>query len=265
MSDDVKTLSFTLVSLIGGLCLLVLALAGGVTLERGGVNLEPWARIAAGVLGGGLILAAALLEMRGRWSLSAGEGKPPETSGRPSPSNFFYTLDHAEEGNFPALVRGATRVSVLSRTAVNLFNHYSHTLEELARAGCEIRLLVLDPSSEACAYVYGGSVEFYRHNISVTEAHLNRLRIATGSKLEVRTTKHAPTISIILVEYPDSRQNRVRVQLYFLHSVVGSDRPLFSVAATDKWYQVFSKEFSSLWESATKWQGGEAENLRQTV
>lgn len=265
MSDDVKSLSFTLAAFIGGLCILLLALAGGLTLEKGGIKLEAWARVAAGILGGILIVFAAALEFRARRSSPMAEVQAAASAERPAPSAFFFTLDHAEEGNFPALVRGASRVSVLSRTAVNLFNHYSHALEDLARAGCEIRLLVLDSSSEACAYVYGGSVEFYRHNISVTEAHLNRLRTTTGTKLEVRTTKHAPTISLILVEYPDSRQNRVRVQLYFLHSVVGSDRPLFSVAATDKWFNVFAREFNSLWESATKWQSVEAESPQQTA
>ncbi len=255
MSSEMKSLSFTLVGLIAGLCLLLLALAGGVTLETGGVKLEPWARIAAGIVGAIFIVGAIALELVAR--SGATDGQSAGRSDRPSPSGFFYTLDHPEEGNFLALVRGATRVSVLSRTAVNLFNHYSHALEDLARAGCEIRLLVLDPTSEACAFVYGGSVEFYRHNISVTEAHLTRLRATTGDRLEVRTTKHAPTISLILIEYPDARQNRVRVQLYFLHSVLGSDRPLFSVPATDKWFQVFSKEFSSIWESAKKWQNGE--------
>lgn len=70
------------------------------------------------------------------------------------------------------------------------------------------------------------------------------------AEVRIRVTKHAPTLSIILVEKRDQPRSHIQVQLYFLHSAIGRDRPIFRVHRTDKWYPMFEAEFTKLWNDA---------------
>ena len=148
------------------------------------------------------------------------------------------------------MVKDAVRVQILGRTAVNLLSQYQKVFEQLGGGGCEICLLFVDPLSEASKFLYGGNPEIYRNNIISASHNIKKLKFVLESRLQVRVTKHAPTLSIIIIEKRDSQQNFIQVQLYFLHSAVGRDRPIFRVNYGDKWYEIFQDEFNRLWSES---------------
>ena len=62
---------------------------------------------------------------------------------------LFYTLDDGSVEPFPSMVKGAIRVQILGRTAVNLLGAYQKIFAELGDDGCEIQLLFVDPDRPA--------------------------------------------------------------------------------------------------------------------
>ena len=174
---------------------------------------------------------------------------------------FLFTLDDPRAVGFAERTLGASRVSIMGRTAVNLLSHYDRVFIERAQAGCEFRFLFIDPNSKASEYVYGGNRDVYLANMRVAASHMRSLRQRMESRLQVRAMDHAPTMSLLIVE-KSAGPTTLQVQLYFLHSRLGSDRPLFQVLSGDKWHQCFLEEFNELWTSARTWD--ETEILSQS-
>jgi hypothetical protein len=151
------------------------------------------------------------------------------------------------------MVEGAIRVQILGRTAVNLLGQYEKLFEQLGKDGCEIQLLFVDPLCETAKFIYGSNPEVYKNNIISASQHLSRMKNIVGHSLQVKVTKHAPTMSIIAIEKQDMQQGFLQVQLYFLHSAVGRDRPIFRITRGDRWYRVFRDEFTQLWSDSVEW------------
>lgn len=180
--------------------------------------------------------------MRGTDPASAG------TQTIPSRADSFLGQLGGEGDDLRALVDGATRVSVLARTAVNLFNFHGHLLRDLAQEGCDVRLLLVAPDVPD-VYKYDSDHKFQR-NLESTAAHVRELLSSARRRVEVRFTRHAPTMSVFVIEKGEPHKHVVRVQPYFLHSCSGAERPMFTVSGDKRWYPIFWKEFDTLWHTA---------------
>lgn len=204
------------------------------------------------------MIAAEMRRPVERPAIKGGEHELPERSelrplpvGEPIPraDHFFRTLDDPGLDAFPAMVDGAVKLQVLGRTAVNLLNQYERIFERLIREGCELQFLFVDPQSEATTYIYGNSSEAFHTNFAASISHLHHLMNLPGANIHVRVTSHAPTSSLFIVNKKDDQRSFIRVQLYFLHSAFGRDRPIFRISRDDKWYSVFREEFVELWDN----------------
>ena len=246
--DTLKTIPFSIALFVIGAIFLLLSLTGGVTIGNYSlVFQETLTRVASFV--------AVFMEIKNKSSLNQTDGKSLQTRIHDtdiSAEKFFYTLEQRREG-FLAMVKDAARVQILVRTAVNLLGQNQMDLEEIGIKGCEIQLLLVDPASEMAKFLYGGRPEIYQNNITSAAYHLNILKQLLGHRLQVRVTKHAPTFSIINVEKPNLAEGFMQVQLYFLHSAFGSNRPIFRVKQNDKWYKIFRNEFNQLWSDSKEW------------
>lgn len=165
---------------------------------------------------------------------------------------FFYTLDDKHDANFPSLVKGAKKLFVLARTAVNLLGQYERNIIENIKNGCEFRFLFVSPSSDAVKYIYGSNPEIYTENAKKMKTHVESIKSKTGKEFQIKTIDKAPTVSIIYVEKEDGESYLV-VQFYFLHSKIGRDRPLFKLKKDDVWFQTFKDEFDILWDESKDW------------
>lgn len=261
--DFLKNVSFSIALFLVGAVFLFSGLSGGLTVSSYNLAIQDvLPRVVSSIIGVTLIGIAVYLELKMR---PASEKTPttkpateektlaPSETKRGRAEEFFYTLDDTPMESFPSMVKDSVRVQILGRTAVNLLGQYEKVFRQLGRAGCEIQLLFVDPSSEASKFLYGGSPEIYRNNIISASQHIKNLKSVLGNQLQVRVTKHAPTSSIIVIERQDIQKSFVQVQLYFLHSAVGRDRPIFKVNRDDKWYSLFRDEFARLWADSVEW------------
>jgi hypothetical protein len=177
--------------------------------------------------------------------------KPPRPK-RPRADAFLMRLDDTSSPSFAELVRHAAKVRILTRTAVNLLSSYRREIEKLGERNCPVEFLFVSPQSPVTKFLYGANSEVYNNNISKSETHLRELRKKFPSTFHAKTMLHAPTMSIIIVETENPADSFARVQLYFLHSCTGHDRPTFRVDHGDAWYQVFVAEFEELWKNCSQ-------------
>lgn len=248
-----KAVTFTIVIGISGILFLVLSIVG--TLRIGGnvlaVPTTPL-RVFAAAVGLVLLIAALWLEWSDRAAKHAKKQRGAVPLKSTPPALQLQRLDHASTEPFPAMVEEAIRVDILARTGVNLLNQFTQTIKDLSRQGCEIRLLFVDPESDAAKYVYGDSSALYRHNAGTAATHVRSL-LTVGRQFHVRVTKHAPTLSLIIVDRRDAADAFAHVQLYFLHAAVESNRPVFRVRRDDPWFSIFRDEFDKLWQEGKDW------------
>jgi hypothetical protein len=121
--------------------------------------------------------------------------------------------------------------------------------------GCEVRFLFLNPTCESSRWTYGGNAAAFKDNVNTTIRNLKKLKLKYGDKLKANTIEYAPPIGIILVEKQKALTKKyfAHVQLYFLRGAIGANRPIFRVNYSDKWFQVFKKEFDDLWKESNNW------------
>jgi hypothetical protein len=260
--EILKNISFSIALFLIGAVFILGGLSGGLTTSNFSITVqEAWSKVISIIIGGILVVVAIYVEIKLR---PPSDKKPAEKSTVeivPASADtkslraeeFFYTLDDKLAEGFPGLVKDSIRVQILGRTAVNLLGQYEKVFEQLIKSGCEIQLLFVNPLCDASKYLYGSNPEIYRNNIVSASQHLNRLRNIAGRKLQVRVIEYAPPISIIIIEKPDMKECFIQVQLYFLHSAVGRDRPIFKVSHDDKWHNIFRDEFTQLWADSKEW------------
>lgn len=254
-----KNVPFNVALLLTGAAFILLSATGGVTVSGYSVSVGTLGPRIALTLAGLFFIVTALTREQllstrpfRRHAKRAPEPAAPDLP-RSAAAQFLYTLDEVPSESFPFLVQTATRLSVLGRTTVNLITQYEKVFEQLAKAGCEVRILFVNPDSEASQFTYGGNTDVYRHNIVSAAQHLKRLQPIMGRHLNVRVTNHVPTLSIMIVERANVVESMIRVQLYFLHSAIGRDRPIFRITYEDKWYAIFRDEFEEVWANALEW------------
>lgn len=168
---------------------------------------------------------------------------PPVAASKISIDDVFKTLDDLP--GFQIEAPGARRISILGRTAVNILSSYQRVFRDVCQAGCEVRLIFVDPTSEASRYLYGSQIEVYKNNLQASVSQVSTLANAIGPRLAIRTTKDVPPFSLVHIEKEGN--SYFRVQLNFMHSRIGRDRPVFMVSEHDAWYQAFVDEFEAIW------------------
>jgi hypothetical protein len=177
---------------------------------------------------------------------------PERVPDPPAPAiarHFFLSLDDREVTSFPTFIEGAVTLKILARTIVNLLGQYKPTFASVAKAGCDVKLLIVDPKSEAARHVYGNSYDLYDKNARMALEHLANLQQRYRDRIQVRFFSYVPTLSLVNVERREAEQTSVHVQLYFARGDVGRERrPIFRLYRSDPWYHVFCEEFDSIWE-----------------
>jgi hypothetical protein len=167
----------------------------------------------------------------------------------------LFALDDDSSLSFPRIVEGARRISIISRTGINLRGLYFGEFFNALDRGAEIRILLVDPSSGVCDWIYGTTRDVFRRNFSLAAGHLRSLRERSGAHLQVRTMPYAPTFGLLWIEKTETSSNVMQIQLYFLHGPGSRALPLFCLPYSSRWYSTFTNEFERLWIGAESWNG----------
>lgn len=256
--EQLRSVSVYVVALLLGVLLLLIGFGAEFTIAGTGIKSPTagWVKVFLVIFGIGLIIYgladpifSGRVQVRNRSKTQPPNIQPHQVLAQ----EFFFTLDDEKAIRFPTLIKDAARISVLSRTAVNLLGHYRSTFKELAKQNCRVQLLFVDPESESAKLVYGKNYGIYKNNVAAAARHLRDIVPNFGDRLETKVVDYSPTISIIMVEKRGLEEAVMQVQLYFFHSATGRDRPIFYVDPKDSWYGVFKQEFETMWADARDW------------
>lgn len=245
--EKLKGHSYSVVTIVLAVILLFLGFEGNFQTTNITVELSSLGgRIVFIILGVTLAALSMVMEFR------LARRTKPETKGNQSnASDFLFTIEDGPPVPFPVLVKNAKSVSILARTGVNILNSHTNTIIQLCENGCEVRLLLLDPDAGIQNHIYGDNPEIYKSNIESATIQINKIRMAASGKFFARKTVHAPTFSQLIVEKPNTSENSIRIQIFFLHNAQAiSTRPNFSVSYGDRWYELFADEFELIWKNA---------------
>jgi hypothetical protein len=163
-------------------------------------------------------------------------------------------------GNRAMFENFATRLANAESIDVHEYSMQGKPMDFLlnkARAGCKLRLLLLDPTSSTVEMVAGltQAGELLRQDIERTIAYLDR-RVLIHDNAELRFTSVPTPFSLIIADRETPR-GRIEVELC-AYDVVADDRPRFVLLPNDEkhWYAFFVTQFDRLWQDARRHEVG---------
>lgn len=160
---------------------------------------------------------------------------------RGSANDFLYSLDKNSEQDLSKIIVNAKKVTIIGRTAINIWNQYRIALENSLKSGCEYRILTYDyKEKEHPMY----SKNSYNNHLTARDAFLELQKKYSG--LKYAETGRWPCYGILAVEYGQEKDNYIQILLYPV-SMKGSERPMFKIHSDNEWYSKFLKEIDTLW------------------
>jgi hypothetical protein len=157
------------------------------------------------------------------------------------------SMDKARE----LLITGVTRNTLIT-------SKY-HKFEGRLRNGCRIRMLLMEPSSDAIVvaaerYYADRTPDSIRERVRHTLRLLAELKRSTGGDLSVRLTSHPLAMGTIAVDgSPDIRSEASALFVeYYTYQAPGE--PKFVLQPTDsRWFENLYQEAEALWDNATEY------------
>lgn len=134
---------------------------------------------------------------------------------------------------------------------------YYSEFERAASGGHDVRILLVDPRSEAARYtesrVYGrADVDRNRREISGTLQDLAHLRARGANRLQVRTVDHVPSFGATAVNA--SAADGILYIEYYPYRTRDEARPVLALRPRDGyWYDFYKQQLQLLWDTGTDW------------
>jgi hypothetical protein len=124
-------------------------------------------------------------------------------------------------------------------------------ITEAAAAGCQVRVLLLDPDHEGAAGIdadEGSPPGTLTARIGASLARFTRMREEAGPNMRLRTYSTHPTVSVVRGD------DRMLVTPYLRFSV-GSNSPTFEFtqASARKMFARYARHFDQIWRLAKDW------------
>ena len=166
--------------------------------------------------------------------------------------SFFLT----EEPKLEAELEHAKHIYIAGATLTRTVTNYLGIFERRLREGASIRIVIIDPNSDAAKQAalrsYGvKDDDFYRNRIKPT---LDLLSILSSlpdlkGKLELRFLPYVPSFGLVLID-PDGAEGSIYVEVYQHRSLEPHPSFLLDAHRDEKWYRFFRHQFETLWSSA---------------
>jgi hypothetical protein len=150
----------------------------------------------------------------------------------------------------------ATDIRLVGVTLSRTVRDLAGTLARRLRAGATLRVVVIDPDSdaplEAASRTLGvTSPKYYRPQVASTMDVLTALTHLpdAGCRVEMRLLPFVPAFGMYLID-PAAPDGHVLVELYQHRSVEPNPYLDLRAGRDDPWYRFFVDQFTTLWESA---------------
>jgi len=157
--------------------------------------------------------------------------------------------------DFPEYAKDAHDIFIAGGSLDFLIQQHRDFLVKKAKAGCTVRLIIMDPKSPALEQVELWSSPnlppgYYRDRICETIRFLKQM--PGHEMIKVRLNQSIPSLAVVILDGNDSTGKiRVDIQPFQARSV---ERPVFELLprGEDKqWYNMFYRQYSErLWEQA---------------
>ncbi|TDU83920.1 hypothetical protein EV138_6384 [Kribbella voronezhensis] len=127
--------------------------------------------------------------------------------------------------------------------------------ERWLRQGCAIRILLIDPRSNAVEtaaqrYYAERSLESAKARIDQALRLLSELAASTGGTLEVRLTSHPIPLGLVAVDAAAGRHTDYSALFIEYYTFQAPGEPKFVLQPADTWFPQFLAEAELLWSSA---------------
>jgi hypothetical protein len=164
--------------------------------------------------------------------------------------------------DFEDYCESAKDIFISGGTLYALLHRYADRFEEMARRGCRIRIILLNPDNAALPAVAawaGATPDRFKRELENSHDHLREILQKCGSNLEVRLNSAVPALTIMGFD-PEEQGGRIRVDLN-LHKCLPSRRQYFELTRSphntheDNSYQGFLTQFNNLWQESEPWAG----------
>lgn len=122
-------------------------------------------------------------------------------------------------------------------------------LEEAAKAGCDIRILLLDPEYHGIVDINADEGSPAGTLVSRIRASLTRfqqIRKRCDRKVHIRVYSAPPTVSIV-------RGDNLMLVTPYLRFFVGGNSPSFELQYTGEMFDLYNRHFQSTWNLAKDW------------
>lgn len=156
----------------------------------------------------------------------------------------------------------ATKSSDLLITGVarnTLVNSHYTQIESLLANGCRIRVVLVDPASEAIMaaanrYYVEVPPDTVRERVGQTLRFLAQLKRSTGGDISVKLTSHPLAMGLIAVNTASSTRSDASALLIEYYSYQARGEAKFVLQPSDShWFEYFLQEAESLWENAAEY------------
>jgi hypothetical protein len=184
---------------------------------------------------------------------------------RPSALSFFRTRP-----DFLSMLQSAFQIDLCGVTLTNTINMQFSVLRERLEAGAKVRILLVDPHTQAIEMSAQRSInpkdtEYYRRRLESSLSDLTylykynedmkriRKKMSKAGTLSVRLLSYAPSFGMTCLD-PDKKQGLLYVEI-FPHKLGYKTAPKFELTLNNdkKWYTYFLEQFEQMWEAATPW------------
>jgi hypothetical protein len=157
---------------------------------------------------------------------------------------------------FQDYVSGAEELFVVGSSLIAFTTLYRFDIADLVRAGCRLKVLLLDPDGFGLDVAAGWAMcpkNSFKAEIHNSLDHLNWIAEAGEERVEIRLTKIAAPLSGLMVD-PDKINGRMRVD-FILAKCNPQLRPHveLTVKNNEKWYNIFKGGFDGFWEQGVRW------------
>jgi hypothetical protein len=165
-----------------------------------------------------------------------------------------------ENEDLASVLRDCSEVSLLGMSFSGVLRRSRGHLTELVRKGGKLRLMVVNPMSDACRLIMKNSrvrdtESNIRNALDYAREIAKRTQDERRGSFEVRLLDWIPSCGMILAD-PKKESGHVRVTIYppYLPSPT-SDRVHFVLVKNrdKKWYDLYVKQFEQLWGEASPW------------
>lgn len=182
------------------------------------------------------------------WPLSAAQKLT--RSPRPRFQDVFGPeLENSMKQAHDLLITGVTRNTLV----MSNYNKF----EEWLQRGCQIRIVLLDPSSDAVVaaanrYYANRSPDIVRERVRHSLRLLTELRRSTGGSISVRLTNHPLAMGMVAVDGGPTIRSDASALFIEYYTYQARGEPKFVLQPPDsEWFEHFLGEAEALWASAT--------------